>query len=82
MATLIITSEQKEYIEFLAKSIDNILKYNVKGIAMVVLTDTDNLTGYWNMELKDKAMVESEIRYDVMDEFILNNLDRYSNNEE
>ncbi len=83
---IIASTSKKPYTEFIADALNKAEPYNVKGIAVVILTDTENLTGYWNMDLSDKIRAKSELEYDTMDDFIMANIDRYGdayiNNEE
>lgn len=74
---LIISDNQKDYSQFLLEPMNVLEEYEVKGIAVVALTPNENLTGYWNMDLKDKLTAENEIRFDNIDEFIRVNFDRY-----
>lgn len=74
---LIISDNQKDYSQFLLELMNVLEEYEVKGIAVVALTPNENLTGYWNMDLKDKLTAENEIRFDNIDEFIRVNFDRY-----
>jgi len=77
MIAIITDKQQLEYSEWLAQSIEEMQKHNVRGIAIVALCDDENITGYWNMSQRDKAMAETEIRYDVIDGFINANTARY-----
>ena len=82
MNAIVSDKENQEYTGFIVETLNTFESHNIKGIAIVALTDDETLTGYWNMSLRDKATAENEIRYDVLDEFILNNKDRYAENEE
>lgn len=53
----------------MAKALSTFEDYNIKGIAIVALADNENLTGYWHMDLGNKITAETEIRFDVLDEF-------------
>lgn len=79
MNVIISDKKQQGYEGFIAETLNTFEQYNIKGIAVVALTDTETLTGYWNMSLKDKVTAETEIRYDVLDSFIMANKDRYFN---
>ena len=79
---LIISNRNQDYQKFIAEALNTFEDYNIKGLAIVALTDNENLTGYWNMELKDKLTAENEIRFDVLDDFITVNKDRYFECEE
>lgn len=79
---IILSDKNPDYTSFISEALNAFEKYNVKGIAIVAITDTENLTGYWNMDLRDKLTAENEIRFDVLDEFIKNNSDRYFESEE
>lgn len=74
---ILISTNQPDYNSFVLDVLNLFEKYNIKGIAIVAITDTENLTGYWKMSLYDKIIAENEIKFDVMDEFIKNNADRY-----
>lgn len=75
MIVIISDKEKQEYSDFMAETLETFSKHNVKGIAIVALCDEVNLTGYWNMPLRDKAQAENEIRYDVIDSLIMANKD-------
>lgn len=77
MVVIISDKQQQEYTGFMAETLTLFEQENIKGIAIVALTDNETLTGYWNMNLKDKATAENEIRYDVIDQLIMANKDRY-----
>ena len=76
---IIASTSKQPYTEFVANSLNKIEPYIVKGIAIVILTDSENMTGYWNMELVDKIQAKTEIEFDCIDGFILANKDRYTN---
>ena len=77
MTIIISDKQQQEYAGFMAETLSLFENHDIKGVAIVALTDEETLTGYWNMCLKDKSIAESEIRYDVIDSFLLVNKDRY-----
>lgn len=74
---IITSTSDKPYREFFVEVLNTFEKYNITGIAIVGLTDGENLTGYWRMSLRDKETAKTEIGYDCIDEFIKNNADRY-----
>lgn len=74
---IIISTNQPDYYSFVLDDLNLFEKYNVKSMVVMAITDTENLTGYWNMSLYDKIIAENEIKFDVMDEFIKNNAGRY-----
>lgn len=74
----IITSTKNSlYNEFLAESLDKFEKYDIKGIAIVALTDKETFTGYWDMSLADMSKAKSEIEFDIIDRYFTENADRY-----
>lgn len=73
----IISSSNEPYTKFMTDTLNRLEGYNVTGLAVVVLTEGDVLTGYWNMSLNDKQTAKTHIEYDCIDEFIKNNADRY-----
>ncbi len=67
----------------MAQALEAFETESVKGIAIVALTtDGLTLTGYWNMELKDKLQAETEIRFDAIDAFIRENRNRFFQDED
>ena len=76
MNVIVSTSEQP-YTQFMVEAMNTFEDYSIKGIAIVALTDSDTLTGYWNMNLDDKAKVKTELEFDCIDEFMKRNIDRY-----
>ena len=77
--TIIIEDSSKDYTEFIAKTLDALSRAQVAGIALVALiNDTEELTAYWNMGLRDKLQAENALRFDAFDTFLLNNVDRYA----
>jgi len=76
--TAIITDKPKEYTSFLTESIDNIGKEEIKGIAIsAICKDGNVVTGYWHLNLQDKAIIHTNIQYDCIDQLIMTNRDRY-----
>lgn len=65
------------YNEFLVEGLDKSEEHDIKGIAVVALTDKETLTGYWNMSLTDMSKAKSEIEFDIIDKFVTDNVDRY-----
>ena len=51
---IITSTSDKPYREFFVEALNTFEKYNITGIAIVGLTDGENLTGYWRMSLRDK----------------------------
>lgn len=79
----IFSDKKQDYMDFIADSLSNMEKFNVTGIAIVVLTDNgQSLTGYWNMDLKSKAEAKNNIEYDVIDGIVMANKDRYFENDD
>lgn len=76
---IIASTSKQPYTQFVAEMLNTLEQYNVKGIAVVVLADNENLSGYWNMSLYDKSRAKNEIEFDCIDEFIKTNIDRYIN---
>lgn len=77
MPSVVFSSKQSDYASFINETLDQLEDYNVKGLAVVALTENDDLTAYWHMSVRDKAIAESAIRYDAIDSVILANRDRY-----
>lgn len=75
---IITSTKNSPYNEFFADGLDKFEEYDIKGIAIVALTDKETLTGYWNMSLADISRAKSELELDIIDRFIINNADRYS----
>ena len=82
MSAIIISNKDKKYHEFVLEMLEALEEYDVKGIAVVALTDSDNISGYWNMNLYDKIKAKTEIEFDCIDNFIKTNKERYLNEEE
>lgn len=74
---IITSTKNSPYNEFLAESLDKFEKYDIKGIAIVALTDKETLTGYWDMSLADMSKAKSEIEFDIIDRYFTENADRY-----
>lgn len=74
---VIISNKKQDYTKFIAEALNEFEKHNVKSIAIVALCENDNLIAYWNMDLHDKLTAENELRFDVIDEFLQVNKDRY-----
>lgn len=75
---IIIDNKHQDYHVFIAKALEMFKDYNVKGIAIVALTDSvEALSGYWNMDVGDKVRAETHIRFDAIDGFIQANKERY-----
>lgn len=82
MIAIVSDKEKRDNTNFMAEAIQRLYEHEVKGIAIIALCDDENLTGYWNMTLKDKREAETEIRFDVIDEFIKANRELYFPDEE
>ena len=75
---ILISDNPKDYNGFMAKVLEALEDSPPSGLAVVAIAKSGEImTGYWNMSLKDKLTAESHIRFDVLDEFINNNADRY-----
>lgn len=76
---IITSTGNKPYNEFFTEALDYMEKYDIKGIALIILTDNYDkmLSGYWSMNLIDKQVAKSQIELDIIDEFIKNNSNRY-----
>lgn len=73
-----ITSTSKQpYNDFILDLLNKLEQVHVNGIAVVVLTDNENMTGYWNMDTNDLAIAKTELEFDTIDRFIMVNSDRY-----
>lgn len=83
MSIFLISDKNIEYQQFIAETVEALANYEVEGIAIVALTkDSQALTGYWNMNLRDKLQAEAEIRFDSIDAFLQANAGRYCGDEE
>lgn len=73
-----ITSTSKQpYNDFILDLLNKLEQVHVNGIAVVILTDNENMTGYWNMDTNDLAVAKTELEFDTIDRFIMVNSDRY-----
>jgi hypothetical protein len=76
--TTIVTDKPKEYTPFLTESIDNLGKEDIKGLAVSAICKDGNVfTGYWHLNLQDKAIIHTNIQYDCIDELIYANRGKY-----
>ena len=76
--TYLVSDKDTPYTKFMAETLDEFAKHDIKGLAVVALVDGNyELTGYWNMDLRDKLQAESAVRFDVLDAFLLSNSGRY-----
>ena len=75
---VLISDNNKDYHGFIVDMLNVCEGQQINGIAVVILTETDTLTGYWNMSLHDKLTAENEIRFDTFDDFFKVNKDRYT----
>jgi hypothetical protein len=81
MVTL-ISNNPKDYHDFIVDTANGLSEYDISGIAVVALTkDGQGITGYWDMNLREKAEAKNHIEYDVIDEMIMVNRDRYFENQ-
>ena len=73
-----ITSTSKQpYNDFILDMLNKLERVHANGIAVVILTDNENMTGYWNMNTNDLAIAKTELEFDMIDRFIMVNSDRY-----
>lgn len=79
----LVSDKPSEYAEFLAETLQEFEKHDIQGIAVVGITSSDyELTGYWNMGLRDKLQAENAIRFDAFDVFLKSNAGRYCQSED
>lgn len=74
---IITSTKNSPYNEFILDLLNKLEQVHVNGIAVVILTDNENMTGYWNMNTNDLAIAKTELEFDVIDRFIMVNSDRY-----
>lgn len=76
---IITSTSSKPYNEFFMETLNEFEKYNVRALAVIALTDDTQqvLTGYHNMSLLDKQIAKDNLEFDIIDEFLRNNADRY-----
>lgn len=79
---IITSTKNSPYNEFILDLLNKLEQVHVNGIAVVILTDNENMTGYWNMNTNDLAIAKTELEFDVIDRFIMVNSDRYFNAED
>lgn len=79
---IIATTNNSPYNKFILDMLNRIEQVHVNGIAVVILTDNENMTGYWNMDTNDLAIAKTELEFDMIDRFIMVNSDRYFNAED
>lgn len=79
---IIATTNNSPYNKFILDMLNRIEQVHVNGIAVVILTDNENMTGYWNMNTNDLAIAKTELEFDMIDRFIMVNSDRYFNAED
>lgn len=84
MAYMLVSDKPVEdWASFLAEGIQELSRYKVRGVAMVALLepgpDGENevMTGYHNMNLRDKQEAASHIQADVTDGIVRANMRRY-----
>lgn len=74
---IIATTNNSPYNKFILEMLNRMEQVHVNGIAVVILTDNENMTGYWNMDTNDLAVAKTELEFDTIDRFIMVNSDRY-----
>ena len=74
---IITTTNNSPYNKFILEMLNRMEQVHVNGIAVVILTDNENMTGYWNMNTNDLAIAKTELEFDTIDRFIMVNSDRY-----
>ena len=74
---IITTTNNSPYNKFILEMLNRMEQVHVNGIAVVILTDNENMTGYWNMDTNDLAIAKTELEFDTIDRFIMVNSDRY-----
>lgn len=79
---IITSTKNSPYNEFILDLLNKLEQVHVNGIAVVILTDNENMTGYWNMNTNDLAIAKTELEFDMIDRFIMVNSDRYFNAED
>lgn len=79
---IITSTKNSPYNDFILDMLNKLEQVHVNGIAVVILTDNENMTGYWNMNMNDLAMAKTELECDMIDRFIMVNSDRYFNAED
>lgn len=79
--TFISNGPAKDYEKFMLETIENLSKYQVKGLAIVALVEeleeAEAVTGYWHMGPSRKATAAYNIHMDAVDDMIIANIDRY-----
>jgi hypothetical protein len=74
----IVSDKKTEYNEWMAETLDKLGDEDIKGISVsAICKNGDVLTGYWNLNLQDKAIIHTNIQYDCIDQMIYTNRDRY-----
>lgn len=81
MSYILLSDKPAEgYAEFLARAINDLSSYNVRGIALVALLDQpqeeniDAMTAYWNMSLRDKETAVADVQSDITAQIVRANL--------
>lgn len=74
---IITSTKNSPYNDFILDMLNKLEQVHVNGIAVVILTDNENMTGYWNMDTNDLAIAKTELEFDTIDRFIMVNSDRY-----
>lgn len=74
---IITSTTNSPYNEFILDLLNKLEQVHVNGIAVVILTYNENMTGYWNMDTNDLAVAKTELEFDTIDRFIMVNSDRY-----
>jgi len=83
MTVIVSDKGTQKFNPFMADTIERLNENKVKGIAIsAICADGNTITGYWNMSLQDKAIAETAIHYDCIDQLIMANRDRYFKEQE
>ena len=76
--TAIVTDKPRKYTKFFSETLDRLNEKQIDGIAIAAICKDGTVeTGYWNMDLRDKVTVHTNIQYDCIDQFLRVNKDRY-----
>lgn len=80
MATVIITdNNDQDFNNFITRAVDDLKNIPKVKCAVIVAMDGEGNTYhcYHNMTLRDRVIAKQEIEFDIIDNFIKVNLDRY-----
>ena len=79
MSVVFISKDKKNYDEWLLETVEVLRKNKIKSIAIVaLLKDNTAITGYYNMGINEKVITKNEINFDIIDDFLIANKDRYT----